>query len=95
MGLNPMQRNTRIESEGHAVHNTMLHNVLHCIVTFALILVAMQCNSKIDSDPILTFLCVAFLICVRSSKIAKIFILSKARSLIGLNRGLFGFFASF
>ena len=39
----------------------MLHNALHC-VAFALTLVGMKCNARIDSlDPILAFLCVEFL----------------------------------
>ena len=44
------------------VHNNimMLHNVLHCVAT-ASTLVETQCNARIDSDPILVFLYVAFL----------------------------------
>ena len=46
-------------------------NVLRCITT-ASMLVEMQCNARIDSDPILSFLCVAFLYQI-VKKNAKIF----------------------
>jgi hypothetical protein len=42
------------------VQNTTLHNALRCI-DFASILVETQRNASIDSDPILVFLCIAFL----------------------------------
>ena len=42
------------------VHNTTLNNVLRCVI-FASTLVETQHNARIDSDPILAFLCVAFL----------------------------------
>ena len=42
------------------VHNTILNNVLHCIV-FTSTLVETQHNARIDSDSILTFPYVAFL----------------------------------
>ena len=37
-----------------------LNNMLHCVV-FALTLVEMQHDARIDLDPILTFPCIAFL----------------------------------
>ena len=49
---------------------TLLH-MLSC-VTFALTLIATQCNARIDSDPILVFLCVASLRLI-AKKIAKTF----------------------
>ena len=42
------------------VHNTTLNNVLRYVV-FTLMLVEMQHDARIDSDPILAFPCVAFL----------------------------------
>ena len=42
------------------VHNTTLYNALHC-VAFALTLVGTQHNARIDLNPILAFLCIAFL----------------------------------
>ena len=43
-----------------SVHNMMLHHML-CCVAFVLTLVTKQHNARIDSDPILAFLCVASL----------------------------------
>ena len=42
------------------VHNTTLSNVLRCVV-FASTLVETQHDTRIDSDPILAFPCIAFL----------------------------------
>ena len=54
-----------------SVHNVTQGLVLRC-VTFELTQVAMQREARIDSDSILTFLCVAllplFLICVSQCK---------------------------
>ena len=38
----------------------VLHNALCCVTTM-LTLMEMQRNARIDSDPILAFLCIAFL----------------------------------
>ena len=50
----------------------MLHNALHC-VAFALMLVAMQHDTRIDSDSILAFLCVVSW-CLIAKKLLKILI---------------------
>ena len=42
------------------VHNTTLNNALRYVI-FASMLVEMQHDARIDSDPILAFLCVMFL----------------------------------
>ena len=42
------------------VYNMMLHHALHC-VAFVSTLVTTQRNTRIDSDSILVFLCIAFL----------------------------------
>ena len=64
----------------------MLHHMLRC-VTFTLTLVATQCNARIDSDPILVFLCVASLYLI-AKKIAKIVIRNICVSQINAMQGL-------
>ena len=51
------------------VHNVTLHHALHCIA-FTSTLVAMQRDTRIDLDSILTFLCIGFL-CLITKKITK------------------------
>ena len=53
----PMHRCARLL---RSVHNMMLYHTLRC-VAFVLTLVATQRNARIDSDPILVFLCVVSL----------------------------------
>ena len=50
----------RVRAVLRPVHNTTLNNALRCVV-FASTFVKMQHDTRIDSDPILAFPCVAFL----------------------------------
>ena len=52
------------------VHNMTLNNALHCIA-FASTLVEMHHDVRIDSDPILAFLCVAFLCLIVEKSLEK------------------------
>ena len=68
------------------VHNTALNNALRCI-TFALTFVETHHDARIASDPILAFLCVAFLHLIVENSLEKIvrkFCVSQINTMQGL-----------